>query len=125
MIDLKTGEFKPEYAGKMNFYLSVVDEQLRHDSDAPSIGLILCQDRNHSVAEYALRGVTRPIGVSEYELTRALPPSLKSALPTVEEIEAELAESATVQAVPPKAKPKAGQAVKSAAKKQPKKGRRK
>jgi len=97
VIDLKTGEFKPEYAGKMNFYLSVVDDQLRHESDAPSIGLILCQDRNHIIAEYALRGVSKPIGVSEYELTRALPPKLQSALPTVEEIEAELAESAKAQ----------------------------
>jgi predicted nuclease of restriction endonuclease-like (RecB) superfamily len=92
VIDLKTGKFKPEYAGKMNFYLSVVDDRLRHDTDSPSIGLILCQDRNHVVAEYALRGVSKPIGVSEYELTRALPPDLQSALPTIEEIEAELAE---------------------------------
>jgi predicted nuclease of restriction endonuclease-like (RecB) superfamily len=93
VIDLKKGEFKPEYAGKMNFYLSVVDDQLRHSTDAPSIGLILCQDRNHIVAEYALRGVDKPIGISEYELTRALPVNFRSALPTVEEIEAELAES--------------------------------
>ncbi len=93
VIDLKKGEFKPEYAGKMNFYLSVADDQLRHSTDAPSIGLILCQDRNHIVAEYALRGVDKPIGISEYELTRALPFNLRSALPTVEEIEAELAES--------------------------------
>lgn len=92
VIDLKKGEFKPEYAGKMNFYLSVVDDQLRHEADAPSIGLILCQDRNHIVAEYALRGVDKPIGISEYELTRALPVNLRSALPTVEEIEAELAQ---------------------------------
>jgi len=97
VIDLKTGAFRPEYAGKMNFYLSVVDEKLRHADDSPSIGLILCQDRNHIVAEYALRGVNKPIGVSEYELTRALPPSLQSALPTVEEIEAELSESAREQ----------------------------
>jgi predicted nuclease of restriction endonuclease-like (RecB) superfamily len=94
VIDLKKGEFKPEYAGKMNFYLAVADDKLRHPSDAPSIGLILCQDRNQIVAEYALRGVSRPIGVSEYELTRALPASLQSALPTVEEIEAELSDSA-------------------------------
>ena len=93
VIDLKKREFKPEYAGKMNFYLSVVDDQLRHSTDEPSIGLILCQDRNHIVAEYALRGVDKPIGISEYELTRALPVNLRSALPTVEEIEAELAES--------------------------------
>ncbi len=91
VIDLKKGEFKPEYAGKMNFYLAVVDDKLRHQTDQPSIGLILCQDRNHIVAEYALRGSTKPIGVSEYELTRALPVNLQSALPTIEQIEAELA----------------------------------
>jgi predicted nuclease of restriction endonuclease-like (RecB) superfamily len=93
VIDLKKGEFKPEYAGKMNFYLAVVDDKLRHATDAPSIGLILCQDRNQIVAEYALRGATSPIGVSEYELTRALPANLRSALPTVEEIESELGEA--------------------------------
>jgi hypothetical protein len=92
VIDLKRGEFKPEYAGKMTFYLAVVDDRLRHESDEPSIGLILCQDRNQVVAEYALRGMSKPIGVSEYELTRALPASLRSALPTVEDIEAELGE---------------------------------
>jgi hypothetical protein len=113
VIDLKKGEFKPEYAGKMNFYLSVVDDQLRHATDTPSIGLILCQDRNHIVAEYALRGVSKPIGVSAYELTRALPADLQSALPTVEEIEAELADAAPEQsstppgAPSPQAKPKA------------------
>lgn len=95
VIDLKTGQFKPEYAGKMNFYLGVVDDRLRHSSDAASIGLILCQDRNQIVVEYALRGLNKPIGVSEYELTRALPASLKSSLPAVEEIEAELAHSAS------------------------------
>lgn len=93
VVDLKKGGFKPEYAGKMNFYLSVVDDKLRHATDAPSIGLILCQDRNQVVAEYALRGLSKPIGVSEYELTRALPVDLRSALPTVEEIEAELTET--------------------------------
>jgi len=123
VIDLKKGEFKPEYAGKMNFYLSVVDDQLLHESDAPSIGLILCQDRSHIVAEYALRGVSKPIGISEYELTRALPPSLKSVLPTVEEIEAELAESATVQ-VSSIARKKTPKAKKQGMKKQQKKGRR-
>ena len=92
VIDLKKGEFKPEYAGKMNFYLAVVDDKLRHETDAPSIGLILCQDRNQIVAEYALRGTSSPIGISEYELTRALPVNLRSALPTVEEIESELGE---------------------------------
>jgi hypothetical protein len=104
--------------------LCVVDDQLRHAADAASIGLILCQDRNHIVAEYSLRGVDKPIGISEYELTRALPPNLKSALPTVEEIEAELADSASVHpskphALPAPKKPKASKPTK---KKQPKKG---
>ncbi|SRR5579883_1023557 len=94
VIDVKTGEFKAEYSGKMNFYLSVVDDQLRHCSDAPSIGLILCQERDQIVAEYALRDVNKPIGISEYELTRALPPRLRSALPSVEEIESELSDCA-------------------------------
>lgn len=128
VIDLKKGEFKPEYAGKMNFYLSVVDDQLRHAADAPSIGLILCQDRNHIVAEYTLRGVDKPIGISEYELTRALPPNLKSALPTVEEIEAELADSSDHPSKPPALpapkKRKAVKPSKPAKKKQPKKSRR-
>jgi len=93
IIDLKKGAFKAEYAGKMNFYLSVADDQLRHSSDAPSIGIILCQDRNRIVAECALRGMNKPIGVSEYELTRSLPRDLESSLPTIEAIEAELADS--------------------------------
>ena len=105
VIDLKKAEFKPEYAGKMNFYLSVVDDKLRHEADQPSLGLILCQDRNHIIAEYALRGAGKPIGISEYELTRALPPGLKSALPTVEEIEAELASSASARSAKPPALP--------------------
>ena len=119
VIDLKKGEFKPEYAGKMNFYLSVVDDQLRHESDAPSIGLILCQDRNHVVAEYALRGVNKPIGISEYELTRPCRRAFKSALPTVDEIEAELAGSAPTQTESPK--PRKPKAARRATKKRPKK----
>lgn len=81
----------------MNFYLNVVDDKLKAKADAPSIGLILCQDRNQIVAEYTLRGVDRPIGISEYELTRALPKNLKSSLPTVEEIESELGGSIMVE----------------------------
>jgi predicted nuclease of restriction endonuclease-like (RecB) superfamily len=91
VIDLKTGPFKPEHAGKLNFYCNVVNDQLRHASDEPTIGLILCQTKDRVVAEYALSDIDKPIGVSSYQLTRALPASLKSALPTVEEIEAELA----------------------------------
>ena len=91
VIDLKTGPFEAEHAGKMNLYLNLVDDKLRHATDQPSIGLILCQDRKRILAEYALRGMDRPIGVSEYELTRALPAELASALPTIDAIEAELA----------------------------------
>jgi hypothetical protein len=89
---LKRGEFKPEYAGKLNFYCNVVDDQLKHPSDAPTIGLILCQRSDRVLAEYALRGLDKPIGVSTFELTRALPASLQSVLPTIDAIEAELSE---------------------------------
>ena len=82
--------FKPEYAGKMNFYCSVVDDVLQHETDQPTIGLILCQQHNTVVAEYALRGVDKPIGVSTFELTRALPAELASKMPSIEEIEREL-----------------------------------
>lgn len=95
VIDLKVGPFKAEYAGKMNLYLNLVDDTLRHADDHPSIGLILCQDQKRVLAEYALRGMDKPIGVSEYELTRALPTELRSALPTIDEIEAELGEEDT------------------------------
>jgi hypothetical protein len=87
---LKKGDFKPEYAGKMNFYCSVVDDQLRNGTDQATIGLILCQTKDRILAEYALRDIHKPIGISDYELTRALPENLKSSLPTVDEIEAEL-----------------------------------
>ncbi len=99
VIDLKRGPFKAEYAGKMNFYCNVVDDRLRHATDQPTVGLILCQDKNRLVAEYALRGVNKAIGVSEYRLTRALPAKLKSSLPSIKEIEAEL--SATKPPRPP------------------------
>ncbi|MBL7645743.1 MAG: DUF1016 family protein [Candidatus Hydrogenedentes bacterium] len=92
-IDLKKGDFKPEYAGKMNFYCSAVDDQLRHEHDAPTVGLILCQNKDRVVAEYALRDIHKPIGVADYELTRALPANLASSLPSIEEIEAELTET--------------------------------
>ncbi len=90
VVDLKKGDFKPEYAGKMNFYCSAVDDLLRHDHDAPTIGLILCQTKDRIVAEYALRGINKPIGVADYELTRALPAAMASSLPSIEDIEAEL-----------------------------------
>ncbi|HET6252191.1 MAG TPA: PDDEXK nuclease domain-containing protein [Tepidisphaeraceae bacterium] len=91
VIDLKKGAFKAEYAGKMNFYCNLVDERLRQGDDQATIGLILCQDRNRLVAEYALKGMNKAIGVSEYQLTRSLPKLLRSTLPSIEEIEAELA----------------------------------
>lgn len=91
VIELKRGPFRPEYAGKMNFYCSVVDDVMKHESDTPTIGLILCQQQNEIIAEYALRGVDKPIGVSTFELTRALPAELTSSLPTIEQIERELA----------------------------------
>ena len=94
VIELKSGKFKPEYAGKMNFYCSVVDDLLRHETDNPTIGLILCQQKDSIEAEYALRDVHTPISVSGYELelTRTLPNDLKSSLPTIEEIEEELSD---------------------------------
>ncbi|MBF0233684.1 MAG: DUF1016 family protein [SAR324 cluster bacterium] len=90
VIDLKKGAFKPEYAGKMNFYCSAVDDLLKHPIDQSTIGMILCETKNKVFAEYALRDIHKPIGVSEYELTRALPENLKSSLPSIEEIEREL-----------------------------------
>lgn len=90
IIELKTGKFQPEYAGKMNFYLAVVDDLLRHPDDAPGIGLILCRTKKQLTVEYALRNTATPIGVSEYQLVASLPETLKGSLPTVEQFEAEL-----------------------------------
>ena len=94
VIDLKIGKFSPEDAGQMNFYLSAVDDLLRHKDDAPSIGLILCKSKNEVVAEYALRDMNKPIGVATHlirEIEASLPKDFQYSLPTVEEIEAELA----------------------------------
>ena len=90
VVDLKKGEFKPEYAGKMNFYCSAVDDLMRHPQDAPTIGIILCQTKDRFFAEYALRDIHKPIGVADYELTRALPKELASSLPSIEDLEAEM-----------------------------------
>ena len=90
VIDLKMRAFQPEDAGKMNFYLSVVDDTLRHEADAPTIGIVLCKTRDKIVAEYALRGMSQPIGVSEFLHTVTLPDKLKGSLPTIEELEAQL-----------------------------------
>jgi predicted nuclease of restriction endonuclease-like (RecB) superfamily len=93
VVDLKIGEFKPEDAGKMNFYLSAADDLLRHPEDQPSIGLILCKSKNRVIVEYALRDMRKPIGVAEYQITQALPDHLKGSLPTIAELEATLAEA--------------------------------
>lgn len=91
LIELKTGKFKPEYAGKMNFYLSAVDDILKHSNDNPSIGIILCKDKGEQIkAEYALRDISKPIGLAEYRLTDSLPEDIKTSLPSIEELEAEL-----------------------------------
>ncbi len=89
-IDLKVKDFKPEFAGKMNFYLSAIDDRLRHPDDLSSIGIILCKARDKVTVEYTLRDARKPIGVSEYRLTKALPKELKSSLPTIEQLENEL-----------------------------------
>jgi predicted nuclease of restriction endonuclease-like (RecB) superfamily len=91
VIDLKVEEFKPEFVGKMNFYLSAADDHLRHPGDQPSIGLILCRERNRVIVEYSLRDTSKPMGVANYELRRgALPPGLRESLPSAAQIEAEL-----------------------------------
>ncbi|WP_156447801.1 PDDEXK nuclease domain-containing protein, partial [Caulobacter sp. CCH5-E12] len=85
VIELKIEEFKPEFAGKMNFYLSAVDDQLRHPDDQPSIGIILCRTRNKVIVEYALRDSHKPMGVAEYTFAK-LPKAFKQALPSTEEL---------------------------------------
>lgn len=90
VVELKAKSFKPEYAGKLSFYLSAIDDKLKTESDNPTIGIVLCQEKNKIEAEYALRGISQPIGVAEYELSKAIPDEIKSDLPTIEEIEKEL-----------------------------------
>lgn len=90
VVELKATTFKPEHTGKLNFYLSAVDDLLKSPHDNPTIGLLLCKSRDQFIAEYALRNVESPIGVSEYELIRQLPQPLASELPSIEELEAEL-----------------------------------
>ncbi len=90
VVELKMTEFMPEFAGKMNFYLAAVDDLLRHPTDAPSLGLILCKTREQVTVEYALRSTAAPIGVAEFRVTDTLPSELWDKLPTVQQIEAEL-----------------------------------
>lgn len=90
VIELKTGDFKPEHLGQLSFYISAVDNKLRTSEDAPTIGLLLCKSKNKLVVEYALQDIHKPMGVSEYQLTKAIPDEIKAKLPTIEQIEAEL-----------------------------------
>lgn len=87
VIELKTGDFKPEYAGQLNFYLSAVDGILKKEDDKPSIGLLLCQNKNDIVAEYSLKDMSKPMGVSEYRITSNLPEELENQLPSIEDIQ--------------------------------------
>lgn len=87
VIELKSVAFKPEFTGKLNFYLSAVDDILKTENDNPTIGLILCKEKDKIEAEYALRDINKPIGISEYQITKSLPNELKSKLPTIEDIE--------------------------------------
>ncbi|WP_299291330.1 PDDEXK nuclease domain-containing protein [uncultured Mucilaginibacter sp.] len=90
VIELKNTKFIPEYAGKLNFYLSVVDDLLKKADDRPTIGMLLCRDKNNIAVEYALRDMSKPMGVSEFQFTEILPENIKSSLPSVEELENEL-----------------------------------
>jgi predicted nuclease of restriction endonuclease-like (RecB) superfamily len=89
-LDLKMGAFQPEFAGKMNFYLTTLDRQMRAPGDRPSIGMILCKGKNRLVAEYALHDVRKPVGVSTYRLTETLPARFKASLPSPRQLAAEL-----------------------------------
>jgi len=91
VVELKATAFKPEHAGQLNFYLAAVDAQIKAEDDKPTIGLLLCKQQNRLVAEYALSGIEKPIGVAEYQLLRDLPETLGRNLPSIAEIEAELA----------------------------------
>lgn len=90
VIELKAVSFLPEYAGKLSFYLSAANDFLKHPTDNPTIGLLICKDKNDVVAEYALKDINQPIGISEYQLTKLFPHDFKSSLPTIEEIEQSL-----------------------------------
>ncbi|KAB2926711.1 MAG: DUF1016 domain-containing protein [Candidatus Contendobacter sp.] len=93
VVELKAGPFKPEHTGQLSFYLSVVDAEIKHPDDNPTIGLLLCKSQNRVVAEYALRDINKPIGVAEYQLISALPAELQTNLPSIEQIERELGDA--------------------------------
>lgn len=95
VVELKTGEFRPEYAGQLNFYLSAVDGILKTAQDAPSIGLLLCKSKNDLVAEYSLKDMSKPMGVSKYKVTGSLPAELEKELPSVEDLQKRIASQGT------------------------------
>ena len=95
VIELKGGKFKPEHLGQLGFYLTAVDAQIKHPQDGPTIGLLLCRSQNKVVAEYALRNNAQPLGVAEYQLLESLPAELQTSLPSIEQIERELASDNT------------------------------
>ena len=90
VVELKAVKFRPEFAGKLNFYISAVDDIIKTKGDNPTIGILICTSKNRTTVEYALRNVKTPIGVSNYEIVNALPSKFKSSLPTIEDIESEL-----------------------------------
>lgn len=90
VVELKATSFKPDHTGQLNFYLSAVDDQIKSKEDNPTIGILLCKSRDKVIAEYAVRDIQKPIGVSEYWLTKAIPEDLKTDLPSIQEIESEL-----------------------------------
>jgi predicted nuclease of restriction endonuclease-like (RecB) superfamily len=98
VIELKRGNFKPEYAGKLNFYISAVDDLLKTESDNPTIGLLLCKNKKGMIAEYSLRDIEKPIGVSEYRLFEKLPEEYADVLPSAEDIERRINETASEDA---------------------------
>jgi predicted nuclease of restriction endonuclease-like (RecB) superfamily len=98
VVELKTVNFKPEFTGKLNFYISAVDEILKTEKDNPTVGILICKSKKKTIVEYALKDIHKPIGVSEYQITRTLPDEFKSTLPSIEAIEAELDEIKTEEA---------------------------
>ena len=92
VVELKATSFKPEHAGKLSFYTSAIDGELKNSDDNPTIGILICKSKNNTVVEYALKDINKPLGISEYQLTEILPKEYKSSLPSIEEIEAKLDE---------------------------------
>jgi predicted nuclease of restriction endonuclease-like (RecB) superfamily len=90
VVELKTTDFKPEFAGKLNFYVSAVDGEIKGVDDNPTIGILICKSKNNTIVEYALKDINKPIGVSQYQLTNILPTNLQSSLPSIEQIQTEL-----------------------------------